>query len=101
MFQYLNFYAIYILAAALLANMDETVDPCDNFYRFSCGNFVDNTVIPDDKTQMTTFAMLNDKLDEQVRRLVEEPVKEDEPKAFQLVKNLYTSCMNKSKKTIA
>ncbi|CAL8147661.1 unnamed protein product [Orchesella dallaii] len=83
-------------AATLLSNMDETVSPCDNFYQFACGGFVQNTVIPDDKTQMTTFGMLNDKLDEQVRRLVEEPIKEDEPKVFKLVKSLYQSCMNKS-----
>ncbi|ODM96912.1 Membrane metallo-endopeptidase-like 1 [Orchesella cincta] len=83
-------------AATLLSNMDETVSPCDNFYQFACGGFVQNTIIPDDKTQMTTFGMLNDKLDEQVRRLVEEPIKEDEPKVFKLVKNLYQSCMNKS-----
>ncbi|XP_021947553.1 neprilysin-2 isoform X2 [Folsomia candida] len=83
-------------AAAIIQNMDEEVDPCDNFYEFACGGFVKNTIIPDDKTQMTTFGILNDKLDEQVRILVEEPVKPDEPKPFQLVKNLYQSCMNKS-----
>ena len=77
--------------------MDDTVDPCNNFYEFACGGFVKNTIIPDDKTQMTSFGILNDKLDEQVRILVEEPVKEDEPKPFKLVKNLYQACMNKSK----
>jgi len=77
--------------------MDESVDPCENFYEFSCGGFVKSTIIPDDKTQMTTFGMLNDKLDEQVRILVEESVKEDEPTPFRLIKDLYQSCMNKSK----
>lgn len=45
----------------------------------------------------TTFGILNDKLDEQVRILVEEPIKEDDPKPFKLVKNLYQACMNKCK----
>lgn len=77
--------------------MDEEADPCSNFYDFACGGFVKRTIIPDDKTQMTTFGMLNDKLDEQVRILVEEPPQINEPKPFVLIKNLYQSCMNKCK----
>jgi len=81
--------------------MDESVSPCDNFYQFACGGFVQNTIIPDDKTQMTTFGILNDKLDEQVRILVEEPIREDDSKPFKLVKNLYQACMNKSKNKLS
>jgi len=83
-------------AADLIKSMDETVNPCDNFYQFACGGFIKSTVIPDDKTQMTTFGILNDRLEEQVRILVEEPAMKDEPKPFALVRNLYQSCMNRS-----
>ncbi|KAL1452805.1 hypothetical protein WDU94_007000 [Cyamophila willieti] len=38
--------------------MDLTVDPCDDFYRFSCGKFLRETQIPDDKTAQTTFKNL-------------------------------------------
>ncbi|CAG7834623.1 unnamed protein product [Allacma fusca] len=85
-----------LTAADLIKTMDLGVDPCDNFYQFACGGFIKSTIIPDDKTQMTTFGILNDKLEEQVRILVEEPIQPDEPKPFTLVRNLYQSCMNKS-----
>ena len=54
-------------AADLLANLDENVDPCDNFYEFACGGFIENKVIPDDKSKYSSFSVLNDKLNEQVK----------------------------------
>ena len=35
------------LSAMVLSGLDETIDPCEDFYNFSCGNWVQNTIIPD------------------------------------------------------
>ncbi len=35
------------LSALVLSGLDETIEPCDNFYNFSCGSWVQNTIIPD------------------------------------------------------
>ena len=37
------------LSAAIISALDETVDPCQDFYNFSCGNWVQNTIIPNGK----------------------------------------------------
>ena len=37
-----------LLAHHLQENMDESADPCENFYRFSCGSWLKNTKIPSD-----------------------------------------------------
>lgn len=58
-------------AADILLNMDTTVDPCDDFYQFACGGFVARTVIPDDRTRMSSFSVLGDELLTQVNSHIE------------------------------
>ena len=53
-------------AASILENMDANVSPCEDFYRFACGGFIRRTMIPDDKTRVTMFSVVEDKLHEQV-----------------------------------
>ena len=36
-------------AANLLEQMDRTVDPCQDFYQFACGGYINRTVVPKDK----------------------------------------------------
>ncbi|XP_013133397.1 PREDICTED: membrane metallo-endopeptidase-like 1 [Papilio polytes] len=83
-------------ASKLLSNMDQSVDPCDEFYKFSCGAFEKNTRIPDDKSSVNTFSIITDQLQEQIRGLLEEPIKNGEARPFVLAKILYKACMNKS-----
>ncbi|KAF4525127.1 hypothetical protein B566_EDAN005069 [Ephemera danica] len=83
-------------AASVLTNMDSNIKPCDDFYGFACGTFLRETLIPDDKTSVNGFNVINDRLQEQLRVAVEQPIKDDEPRPFKMVKYLYKACMNKS-----
>ena len=47
-------------AYQLLKNMDLEVDPCQDFYKFSCGNYIKETIIPDDKKKWTSFSPLEE-----------------------------------------
>ncbi|KAK9888869.1 hypothetical protein WA026_001089 [Henosepilachna vigintioctopunctata] len=83
-------------ASKVLEYMDTSVDPCDDFYQFTCGNFIKKTNIPDDKSSVTSFSLISDSLQEQLRSMIEEPINSTEPKPFQLTKKLYKACMNKT-----
>ena len=43
-------------AAKLLKQMDRNVEPCQDFYRFACGGFIADTVLPEDRTR-TGFSL--------------------------------------------
>ena len=75
--------------------MDQSVDPCQDFYSFACGGFEKKNIIPDDQSSVTTFSLIGDKVTEQLRALVEKPIKEDEAEPFKLVKKFYRSCFDK------
>ncbi|KAI1296514.1 Membrane metallo-endopeptidase-like 1 [Halotydeus destructor] len=81
-------------AAEFIKNMDERVDPCDDFYRFSCGNWVDSQVIPDDRTSVSVFSLLQDDLNNKLRVLVERAAQPEEPLFFTKMRNMYQACMN-------
>jgi predicted metalloendopeptidase len=40
--------------------MDETVDPCENFFEFTCGNFLKTQRIQDDQNRISEFSILRD-----------------------------------------
>ena len=42
----------------MLRGMDETVDPCVDFYKYSCGGWVAANPIPDGKSMWGTFTKL-------------------------------------------
>ncbi|XP_008554181.1 neprilysin-2 isoform X1 [Microplitis demolitor] len=83
-------------ASKILKNMDSSVDPCDDFYRFACGGFLKSTIIPDDKVSVNTFSIISDQVLEQLRMSIEDPRLTEMSNPFRLVKTLYKSCMNKT-----
>lgn len=74
--------------------MDSSVDPCDNFYKFACGNFIKNTYIPGDKSQVDMYKNLDEKLQNQLRSSIEDGIKNTDPRSFQLLQSYFKICMN-------
>ncbi|XP_070498436.1 neprilysin-2-like [Chironomus tepperi] len=83
-------------ASNMLQRMDKGVNPCDDFYKFSCGQFVENTIIPDDKVFVNTFNIVGDKLQEQLRIIISSSIEDNEIEPFKMVKKLYLACMDES-----
>ncbi|KAI8129853.1 hypothetical protein FF38_13123 [Lucilia cuprina] len=83
-------------ASAVLSKMKPEIEPCDDFYQFACGTYIDETQIPEDKVAVNTFSVISDKLQEQLKDIITEERPETDPKHFRLPNALYKACMNKT-----
>lgn len=82
-------------ASKIIERIDETVDPCENFYEFACGNFLKNTVLPDDKVTLDSFSIVRDIVDDQLKTIINEKSDPKESKPFRLAKDYNAACLNK------
>ncbi|KAK6627271.1 hypothetical protein RUM44_009748 [Polyplax serrata] len=78
----------------MLSFMDPSVDPCQDFYQFACGNWGHKNPIPKDKAGYDTFEMLRESLDIVLQDLLMEEDNDTMNEATIKTKNLYRSCMN-------
>lgn len=83
-------------ASAVLGKMDLNQSPCDDFYQFACGKFVDEKHIPDEETALNTFQTLRDDLKEKLRQILDSPYKDDDIDLYKNVKKYYKMCLNKT-----
>ncbi|XP_046730460.1 membrane metallo-endopeptidase-like 1 [Silurus meridionalis] len=82
-------------AARLLENMDLTVDPCENFYQYACGGWLQKHVIPETSSLQSVFNILRDELEIKLKGVLQTE-SENDREAFRKAKVLYRSCMNES-----
>lgn len=54
-------------AARILQSVDQTADPCSDFFQFACGQWNREHPIPDERTKYDMFTMLNDALQDRLK----------------------------------
>lgn len=65
-------------AAGVLKFLDTSIDPCNDFYDFACGKFLNETVLSDEKVSIDTFGITGDQMQTQLLQLIDTPVKADD-----------------------
>jgi putative endopeptidase len=77
-------------------DMDKTIDPCLDFYAYSCGGWIKNNPIPPDQSSWSTYSKLGDDNRAQLRAILEEAAKTTGARdaATQKIGDYYASCMD-------
>ncbi|XP_034023687.1 endothelin-converting enzyme-like 1 [Thalassophryne amazonica] len=77
------------------ANIDPTIQPCQDFYSFACGGWLRRHGIPEDKLSYGIITAIGEHNEEKLQRLLLEPIRRrGESSAERKVKEFYRSCVN-------
>ncbi len=80
------------------SNLDKSVRPQDDFYRFVNGHWLANTTIPADRSNYGTFSLLEDGAEEDLKTILEEAAAANAPMGSdaQKVGDLYASYLDET-----
>ncbi len=78
--------------------MDTTVDPCSDFYQYSCGGWQKSNPIPPDQASWSTYSKMQDENRELLRRILENAAAPDLHRGpvNQKIGDFYASCMDEA-----
>jgi len=91
------------IANKLLNNIDTSVDPCEDFYQFTCGNYIKNNKVDDNNILKQNFVMGDDNMDELLKILkgdyqpknnLSKQDQEYDENIFNKLKGFFKSCMD-------
>ncbi|RUS22887.1 hypothetical protein BC937DRAFT_95451 [Endogone sp. FLAS-F59071] len=102
-----------ITAANILRDMDLNADPCEDFYGYTCGGWIDSHVIPSDKSSVGVFNDLDDANKKVLRQILEgewhtpkrpqnmtadlpDPDEIVDQQNFGKLKDFYEACLNEA-----
>jgi endothelin-converting enzyme/putative endopeptidase len=83
----------------VLGSMDRTADPCQDFYRYACGGWLDSTKLPADQSRwVRSFSTITEHNRDVVRALLEDAARDPGPAGTerQKIGDLYGACMDEA-----
>ncbi|XP_043464733.1 neprilysin-2-like [Leptopilina heterotoma] len=82
-------------ASRVMNYMDESLDPCDNFYKFACGQYMRKQVLSNDNIFIkNNFISIDKEIKQKMKNILEQDLKPTDAKYVKLIKTFYHNCMN-------
>lgn len=77
-------------------NIDKTIDPCNDFYQYACGNWLKNSEIPPDQSSWVSFTELDERNLVTLHDILDKASSNDPNRTpvEQKIGDLYSSCMD-------
>eukprot|EP00049_Salpingoeca_infusionum_P025178 m.18218 g.18218 ORF g.18218 m.18218 type:complete len:763 (+) comp7725_c0_seq1:35-2323(+) len=86
-------------ASRLLNTIDSSADPCEDFYQYACGTWMQNHDIPDDRSSLSVFGQLYDNNLNLLRRTLEHSATDPTTSHYKSP-TYYKACMNTTAKNV-
>lgn len=81
-------------ALFLLKSINFTVDPCDNFFQYSCGRWLSENPIPPTSSRWSHFDVLIENVNQVTQGILTTPAESDDFKPVKQVKEFYNLCLD-------
>jgi putative endopeptidase len=77
------------------AAMNRSVNPCEDFYQFACGGWIDKTEIPGDKPRwVRSFSEIHQRNEQILKSILEEAVAHPKDEVQKKIGTFYAACMD-------
>lgn len=90
-----NSTTCFFEAQRIQSKLNLSVDPCSNFYEFSCGGFKPKLL--KNQTKVDSFSIILDAMEEKLNLTMSESMADNEIRPFKDVKTFYRNCMDTGK----
>ncbi|XP_035226069.1 neprilysin-2-like [Stegodyphus dumicola] len=83
-------------AAAIIPSLDETVDPCNDFYQFACGGWLKRHNVSEERPYVSVYTELEDDILLHLNGILSKNLTEKERNIshIRVLKEFYDSCMD-------
>ncbi|KAJ3097509.1 Endothelin-converting enzyme 2 [Phlyctochytrium bullatum] len=85
------------ISASILSSIDRSIDPCGDFYQYSCGGFLKSNPITEAGESISVYSLLQDKVDADIDKILKDrSLRTKSPNAALLTsaQSFFASCLD-------